>query len=299
MVGDKFYGFFVAGSALWPGWYDPDMTAWMTYLKHLGWLALMLLIGGCANHSQFIAAEPVLPLDANSIVLIYNHGSGQEFSHDQCRPNGLTTPRVVKQLAQARIAERPVVVYGLCFQRWGDYRHHDREGEPKVVKRAKAIEETVRRFQQQGIAPGRIFLVGHSAGAWASLLVVRRAEVVVAGVIGFAPAFAGPAANRSEGWLALREAQVEYLMQAPQIEALIYAFEGDAFNPPEALAFLQEIDGVQLRALAADEIDGRPCGGLWGGNSHRTAFDDCFADTQYEQIVDYIESRLRRDDGGV
>lgn len=109
-------------------------------------------------------------------------------------------------------------------------------------------------------------------------------------MIGFGPAFAGRRAPRPPGWEWLRGTQVAYLGGATRIDSLIFAFEGDPYEPPEDLAFLRGIPGVELVVLSGTRIDGVSCGGR---SPHLTDRKPCFRATQGTRIRDYIERRLR------
>ena len=113
--------------------------------------------------------------------------------------------------------------------------------------------------------------MGHSAGAWASLLVAREGPGWFNAVVAFGPAFAG--------------------LRATRIDALIFAFEGDPYEPPEDLAFLRRIPRVELVVLSGTRIDDVSCGSR---SAHLTERKPCFHATQGARIRDYIERRLRR-----
>jgi predicted esterase len=265
-------------------------------------LALALLSAGCsAGRSQFVPGEPSrddairLAAPAETVVLIYNHGSEQEFIRDPCEPargdsSEWSVPSVLSNLSGTRVAGKVIVVYGYCTpSRVGEYLHAERSGEPKVVKRAREIAILADRFAALGVPRRQIFLAGHSAGAWASLLVAREGPGWFNAVVGFGPAFAGRRASRPPGWQWLRGTQVLHLSAATRIDALIFAFEGDPYEPPEDLAFLRRIPGVELVVLSGTQIDGVSCGSR---SPHLTDRKPCFHATQGARIRDYIERRL-------
>ena len=224
------------------------------------------------------------------VLLLFNHGSRAEPRADQCDPDGRTTPGVIKSLAGEEILGLTIAVYAYCTpSRKGSYRHQQAEGDPKVLNRTRDIEVIVADYQARGLAPERVFLAGQSAGAWASLLVARRGLVTINSVIGFAPAFAGRRGRRPPGWQQLRDDQIAYLHQAPRLDALIFAFVGDPYEPPEALSFLRNVPGIELRALPSDVIDGVPCRRR---TPHFTSFQDCFMSSQRQTILDYMAARL-------
>ncbi len=66
---------------------------------------LAFFLAGCAAQSQFIPAPPsgtpngstAYPQPDKKVLVIYNHGSTEEYRWDQCRPHGSTTPESDKR----------------------------------------------------------------------------------------------------------------------------------------------------------------------------------------------------------
>lgn len=233
------------------------------------------------------ARAPAPRVDPDGILLLYAHGSRQEFQRDRCFPNSVTTPRWLRRFAGTRIAGLPVSVYARCTpNRTGEFRHRERAGEPKLAKRARDLEATVSGFVEQGFAPARIFLLGHSAGGWAALRAAHDGDPPIAGVIAFAPAFAGPRHSRSTGWQWLREREADRLAASERLPALVFSYRGDPFETPATLAFLGDIPGLELV-----ELDPARCKGI---DPHRAAFSTCVMDPrQRRRVLDFIERRLR------
>ena len=268
----------------------------------LYWATMALVLTSCTASSQFIPAPvPGTPLHSlayahpeKRALLIYNHGSRAGYLPDACAPNGRTTPNVVKALSGRSVGGLDIVVYGLCTNG-----PPDPVGQPipvediKLMRRVQKIEEVVRTFLGAGVPAKHIFLVGHSAGGWASLLVARRQQVPINAVIAFAPAFAGRKAHRSEDWQAVHEQHVAFLSAADQLHALVFAFDNDTYNTPEDLVFLRAIPGVHFLRLSEQAIAGVQC---QSPNGHLTVFRDCFMQTQQEIILPYIEARLTAED---
>jgi pimeloyl-ACP methyl ester carboxylesterase len=257
-------------------------------------LAAVALLAGCASPGGVVvppahdaARSPAPRVDPDGILLLYAHGSRQEYLRDRCFPNSVTTPRWLRRFAGSEIAGLPVSVHAVCTpSRTGEFDHRDRSGEPKVVKRTRDLEAEIRRFVAQGFAPGRIVLLGHSAGGWAALLAAHDGEPPVAGVIAFAPAFAGPLRIRSPGWQWLRDVQARWLADSEQLPALVYAYRGDRFETPEALAFLKPIPGLLMITL-----DPAECGDI---EAHRAAFNACVMDgREQDRIAGFIERRVQ------
>lgn len=226
----------------------------------------------------------------NTVLLIYNHGSRQEFHADRCNPPS-DVPEVVRNLSGREVAGKQVLVYAFCTpSRIGEYRHQSRTGEPKVAKRARDIEHLIDRFAAAGLPSRNIFLVGHSAGAWASLLVSRRGNVDINAVIGFAPAFAGPKATRSPGWWDLHRQQSAFLRASPRLDALVFAFDGDRFSDVSELGSVFSAPGVEFVPITRQIANGADCGPVL---SHRGAFANCFDELASRRISAFIEQRLR------
>lgn len=268
----------------------------------LYWATVGFLLASCTASSQFIPAPlPDTPPHSvaysspeKRVLLIYNHGSRATYLPDACAPNGRTTPNVVKALSGRTVGGLDIVVYGLCTNVPPDPVEQPIPVEDiKLMRRVRKIEEVVRTFLDSGVPPKHIFLVGHSAGGWASLLVARRQQVPMNAVIAFAPAFAGRKAHRAEEWQALHEQHVAFLLAADQLHALVFAFDNDTYNPPEDLVFLRAIPGVHFLRLSEQAIAGVQC---QSPNGHRTVFQDCFMQTQQEVILAYIEARLTAED---
>jgi pimeloyl-ACP methyl ester carboxylesterase len=205
------------------------------------------------------------------------------------------TPPVARNLAGEVIQGKTILVYTLCTSIGnGDYNGLSRTGELKVVKRSKEIRDKVNEFIEIGIPNHQIFLMGHSAGAWASLLVLRSNPDHVNSVIAFAPAFAGKYKNRNSGWEWIYNQQKEALSSTQKLPALVYAFEKDPYNRIDDLVFLDAIPGVVFKPYKTPRYPGNACNNLMF-SGHRTDFGICFAESQKDVIKDYLESRLTSD----
>ena len=96
-------------------------------------------------------------------------------------------------------------------------------------------------FCHEELQPKNLFLAGHSNGAWTALMMMKDVNTRFNGVIAFAPAFAG---KRSEISFApwwrntTRPRQIKEMLTAPRMDALVFAYENDAFNRPQELQFL-------------------------------------------------------------
>ena len=232
-------------------------------------------------------AEP-----GDSIVVIYNHGSKQEFRRDSCAARGGAKPGVIADLAGATLASKRVAVFVYCTpSKTGTFDHRSGRGEPKIERRSKEIADLAEAYAAAGVPRRQIFLAGQSAGGWASLLAVGRSAETpeIGGVIAFAPAFAGRRADRSPGWQMLRDRLARELAGFAYLPALVYAFEGDSLERPEDLAFLSRVPGVEFRKTGVRRIGGRDCKSKF---PHFLAFDPCFRATQASALLSFIKARV-------
>jgi pimeloyl-ACP methyl ester carboxylesterase len=209
-----------------------------------------------------------------TIILIFNHGTRRPQVRHVCR-RGNDIPRVVKALA-TRPRWR---VHYLCSRAidGGDQGSY-------TYKRAREIERVVDAYRAKGVPAAHIFLVGHSAGGWSSLIAARRFGAKFNAVIAFAPAFAGPRheARQYPWWRGkIRPRQVTDILQARRLRALVFAYPDDAFNRPRELAFLKRLPGVDL--VTFDRCPER---------GHGTTYSDCFAREAAPRIERYIRARL-------
>lgn len=232
---------------------------------------------GVRADRRVLDAVPGLPPvegdPANAVILIFNHGTRRpQYPHECDRRQDV--PDVVARLDRERDWQ---VVY-LCSRatdggQAGSY----------TFKRAQEIRRAVLHYRGQGVPRRRIFLLGHSAGGWSSLIAARQFNDEFNAVIAFAPAFAGPRHEESlyPWWRRrIRPQQVAFLTQARRIDALVFAYPNDQYNRPRDLRFLDRIPGVEMRTVTS----------CLGG--HRTTYRDCFAEAALGRIRSFIQSRL-------
>ena len=224
-------------------------------------------------------------------VVLFLHGSVVEKLDDICDPNGETlgfsVPEVVRALAGTQVLGLEVVVLAPCHGR------ATRLGEPlKIDQRVEAIEQTLQELARTGVDPSHIFLIGQSAGGWAALLHQKRHPGSVNSVIAFAPAFAGKKRWRPDDWQLRHDMQSAEIMSAKRISALVFAFENDAYNTPEDLAFLSRIQGTTLLRLPEKTIAGVVCEIPFFSSSHSQAYRECFTNTQSTVLQNFIRQHL-------
>src|SRR5262245_29759386 len=174
------------------------------------------------------------PGSSEAILIIYLHGSELEYRDDMFVPRGQwsTTPRVVSSLSGADIAGRRVVVFAHGSPEKPAGRKNDSIAfeRTKIARRFDGLRSVVLKFERAGYSRERIFLAGHSAGAWLALWVLALNPNFVRGAIALAPAFAGSASERAQGWEAARQNGVQDMSGAQSLPALVYAFENDEWE---------------------------------------------------------------------
>jgi pimeloyl-ACP methyl ester carboxylesterase len=237
------------------------------------------------------------PLDnpAKTILLLFSHGSGQEFVNDPCEMQKYNAaygvPAVVHDLYGQMIGNLKIIVDGYCTPtRRGYYDMNSHSGDPKVMLRSIDIEARAKSFAAAGVPVRQIFLVGHSAGGWASLMAKVRNPGIANSVIAFSPAFAGQRSSRKPGWQWLQDKYVEDIRKAPRLDALVFAIENDAFETPQTLKFLSAIPGVTEVVLSDNKISGVACDS--STSSHALVRNPCFRHTQFDRLKTFIEQRL-------
>lgn len=218
-----------------------------------GAVLLVTAICGCAvpsNYSGFYenrtTAAPTIrnyrgdrpPVEIDNaeqrVILIYSHGTTNSSKREHCGAFWNRIPNSILALQR-----EDVLVYFLCSKvvepTWSSPVGH------YVYQRLEEIEHTVDELIALGVSPQRIFLAGHSAGGWVSLMAASKFPEKVNAVVAFAPAFAGKRANEQSDPRWRRESrprQIEDMLQAIEINALVFAYQDDPYNRPSDLAFL-------------------------------------------------------------
>jgi pimeloyl-ACP methyl ester carboxylesterase len=250
---------------------------------------------GFARDIAGFRSAPAGPGQGAAIIL-YSPGSAPEFIADRCTPDDREIPRVLRDLDGRKLRGVTLRVATVCTPtRVGRFVARTGRGLPKVVGRAEDLDRLIEAMHRRGVPASHLFLAGHSAGAWASLLAARARPSGVNAVVALSPAFAGPRRGRPAGWRRLRAVLARSLARAPT-PALIFAFDGDRYEPPPDLEFLRRAPATRLVALPSRSIDGiacRPDVGDLPGSPHLTAFDDCFRRTQTGTILEFLAARLR------
>ena len=231
------------------------------------WLAAALPAGAETG-------RPVPVQSRASAVLIFNHGTARPARQHECNETR-DVPAVVREIANDNAWE----LHYLCSEATdagvrGSY----------TYKRADEILAAVAAHRARGVPASHIFVLGHSAGGWSSLMAARKDASGFNAIVAFAPAFAGPRYEEAQypKWRRqLAPAQTAYLKQAKRIDALIFAYSDDDFDRPSELAPLETVPGIRIVAFDACH------------KGHGTTYSECFREGAKVEIEDYIKQRLR------
>ena len=231
-----------------------------------------------ARPAQDAGPPETMPLPAapdKAVVVIFNHGTNRPQFRHVCNENR-DVPGVMRDLAAAH----GWLVHYLC-----SLAIDGNEPASYTYKRADEILALVAAYRAKGVPAAHIFLAGHSAGGWSSLMAARKNHAGFNAILAFAPAFAGTRAEQAR-WPEWRgeflPRQIAYLRQAPRIDALILAYSDDEFERPQDLKPLETIPGINLVAFDA-------CGA-----GHGTTYSECFRAGARAEIEDYIQRRLAK-----
>lgn len=229
--------------------------------------------------------------DGNAVV-IYVTGSDQEPRPDACdtaRP-GQNVPEVIVDLAGQKIGNVTLSVFAYCTPtKVGSFNQQKGDLIPKVILRAFELQALLNAVERAGIPRNRVFVAGQSAGGWAGLLVQRWGQAQMGGLIAFAPAFAGHHGRRVENWQGERDRQVAEIGAARSLNALVYGFEKDPFEPPHVMSWLANRPDIDYVATRGDRIDGQACMPF---HPHSTVFRECFRGTQRGRILAYLARHM-------
>ena len=221
------------------------------------------------------ATKPLPTTPENAVVMIFNHGTNRPQFRHVCN-EGQDVPTVIYDLAAAH----GWLVHYLC-----SLAIDGNEPASYPSKRADEILALVAAYRAKGVPASRIFLAGHSAGGWSSLMAARKDHSGFNAIIAFAPAFAGTRAEQV-CWPIWRgeylPRQIAYLRQAPRIDALILAYSDDEFERPVDLKPLETIRGINLIAFDACNA------------GHGTTYSECFRSGARIEIEDYVQRRLAK-----
>lgn len=252
---------------------------------------IALLLSACSSigvNTKSTIAESIQALKLPSPhiqqrVIIYNHGISRPQQLEPCYMPYNNPPRSLLSLA-----DNQTIVYKLCST--STESPAPTSAGKQVYLRKKEIDYAIDAFLNRGIQPKHLFLAGHSNGGWTSLMMMRDVNKRFNGVIAFAPAFAG---RRSEASYApwwrntVRPKQINDMLKAPVMDALVFAYENDAFNRPQELAFLSA--NYPLTLTNGVDLVAYDCGLR---NAHQTYRRDCQLDQTTARIRRFINNQI-------
>jgi hypothetical protein len=227
------------------------------------------------------------------VLLMYLHGSEAENELDVWLPRAVegTTPPIVKALSGATVKSKTVRVYAHVtnVMPLGHVEEHGILFTPermKLRRRCSEVSEALADFVNAGYPREQIFLAGHSLGGWVALRLLAMQPNLCGGAIAFAPATAGPRADRNSWWTQRRTEAIAELTAVASIPALVYAVKGDEWEEPPYLDFLKPL--VDYREVTPGKGRLTPKTPYY---FHCGIFNSAFASKQTE-IVNFLEQRL-------
>jgi hypothetical protein len=110
------------------------------------------------------------------------------------------------------------------------------------------------------------------------------------GVIAYAPAFAGrrDESNIYPWWRkTVRPKQIKEILSAPEMDALVFAYENDAYNRPQDLQFLS--DHYPLTPTGGVDFVAYGCKKYF---AHLTFLNDCRLKDTTMRVRRFVESQI-------
>jgi pimeloyl-ACP methyl ester carboxylesterase len=217
------------------------------------------------------------PLSAapRKATIIYSHGTTRPQQVENCDAPANRVPPSLKQLESRGLA----TIRYLCSKATDDGVRGS-----YIYKRAAEIGAVVDELLAKNVSPKDIFLAGHSAGAWSSLMYMRGHAAKVNAAILFAPACCGPRyeIDQYPAWLKeVQPRQISEIVSGQPITSLVFAYTDDAFNRPEELSFLTKAFPSSTQLVVSS------C-----GNGHLTLLRDCKEGQTADLIRKFVESRM-------
>ncbi len=244
-------------------------------------LAWLYLLTGCSVYKDAKTDKSLIDLKAaaeDTVVIIYNHGTRNPRKKERCDASYNQVPDSLRELESNRVH-----IYFLCSQAT--------EGKgPKyagnqVYARMYEIEQIIDSLVSQGIRPEHIFLSGHSKGGWASLMLMNQVNQKFNAAILFAPALANRRSRSTHPWWReqIRPKQIKQMLQAKEMDALIFAYQDDEYNRPQDLEFLTDKypNSVEIVTYRCDYTF-----------THNTHLHDCRQTQTSKKISDYINQQI-------
>jgi len=259
-------------------------------------LSVTLFLSACSSlgsNSKASITENIQKLkfpspSSQQRVIIYNHGISRPQHVEPCY---LAYNQPPKSLTALR--DNKTLVYRLCST--STEAPAISAAGKQVYLRKIEINYAIDAFLSRGVQPKHLFLAGHSNGAWASLMMMSDVNERFNGVIAFAPAFAGrrDEVNIAPWWRnTVRPNQIEDMLGAPTMDALVFAYENDAYNRPQDLLFLKDRYPFKNKADKSGGVDliTYDCG---LHNAHVTYRNDCRLTETTTRIRSFVNNQIK------
>ncbi len=217
----------------------------------------------------------------DTVVIVYSHGTFRPQRYEDCSKRWNQVPSSILELQ-----DKNTRIYYLCSRATepGSTKHVGQY----IFKRVSEVENVLDELRGLGVPASNMFLAGHSAGGWTSLMSSKIIGDKFNASIVFAPAFAGKRSETSRYPWWRKEArpkQIVEMLKSQRIEALVFAYKGDAFNRPIDLEFLTKAYPNSIEMISY---------GCALSNNHLTHIYDCRESETIEKMRNYIEKRLHR-----
>lgn len=275
-------------------------------------LSLSIGFNGCTNNQNLYSSiyypnivendeeksMYIMDKPSEKIVIIFTPGSGNGFKQTPCTPEKLNSgygiPHILHDLTKNKINNKEVIIDGFCSNAVGTKSQYSIKIKPEAI--SKDIIKKIDIYVKSGVPKKQIFISGHSIGGWTALLVGRKLQKEIGGIIAFAPAIAGKYKTRTQFWQNIYDTRSNELKKAKHINGLVFAFEEDAFNKQKHLEFVKKIEGIDFIPLSdtlMSEQAGFKCKNEINSHrywrKHKSAYKQCFRESQKEKIVNFIK----------
>ena len=271
-----------------------------------------------SKHNGFVdnlgKIQPIdnIPDKKNTLLIVYNHGSGNDQTLDKCNKKWNKVPPIILNLHDKKIKNLKIKIYHLCSGVRGWSKNHqdkldERYKNKKKKEFLKIIEtegdkikfQTQKQFIKQKLINKKIdslinlefeniILAGHSAGAWASITLKSQFPKKIDGIIAFNPAFSGSFQNRRDwaGWEIIREYGVNKINLSNLQNTMVYVHDKDNHETSKTLSFLN-LNSVNFKDISKSNCKPK----LIFGKHHGIPLTKCFAVKQsnINDIINFLE----------
>ena len=245
-----------------------------------------------------------IPNAEHATVVIYLHGIDNSYLPTDCSDNWTKPPPSIQALTDIP----DTYIYTLCSTATdgiingiptpiiGDGKWLDR--------RIAQVEQTLDDLKNAGVNPKRIFLTGQSAGAWTMLNMMSLQNSKFNGVFVMGPACCNPRTEKMDYSLSnviktiwqggdlgtltnsywhnqMRPKMIARMTAQDSMNAIIFAYQDDAYNRPQDLQFLTD-------KYKDVKIIPQNC-----GQGHGTYRQDCNINDTISLIKDYMTQRMQ------